>query len=196
MSNTENLSIDESCLIRQLKEGSHEAYTALYKFYLPELYAFIFSIAASKTFAEEVVQETFVRIWENRATIRVEASFKSYLFTIARNYLLNEFRRQINHPLLAEYVEYANQLQFSENTTERQVDFSEFCEELNRAKQKLSPRQLEIFHLNKELGRPVAAIALQLGIAEQSVRNQLSTTLSILRREMKHFLALFTFLFP
>ncbi|MDR3266593.1 MAG: sigma-70 family RNA polymerase sigma factor [Tannerella sp.] len=195
MSNADNLLINESYYVKRLKEGSHEAYTVLYESYLPKLYAFIYSMTYSKDFAEEVVQETFVRLWENKATIKLDASFKSYLFTVARNYMLDEFRRQINHPVFTEYIEYSSQLQFSENTTEKQLDFSEFCVEFNKAKKKLSARQLEIFYLNKELGESIQAIALQLGIAEQSVRNQLSTALSILRKEMKNFIALFTFLF-
>jgi RNA polymerase sigma-70 factor (ECF subfamily) len=109
--------------------------------------------------------------------------------------MLDEFRRQINHPVFAEYIEYSNQLQMSENTTERYLDFKEFCIELNKAKKKLSSRQLEIFHLNKELGQSVQSIAFQLSINEQTVRNQLSTALRILRSEMKNFMALFTFLF-
>jgi RNA polymerase sigma-70 factor (ECF subfamily) len=109
--------------------------------------------------------------------------------------MLREFRRQINHPVFTEYVEYTNQLQLSENTTENHLDFVEFCAELNRAKKKLSSRQVEIFHLNKELGLDVRSIALKLGITEKSVRNQLSTALTVLRNEMKNFVALFTFLF-
>ncbi|MDR0541348.1 MAG: sigma-70 family RNA polymerase sigma factor [Dysgonamonadaceae bacterium] len=195
MPDTENILPNESDYIKQLKEDSHEAYAILYKLYLSDLYAFIYSVTSSKDFTEEVVQETFVRLWENRADINLGTSLKSYLFTIARNYMLNEFRRQINHPVFSEYIEYANQLKLSENATEKQLDFSEFCEELHKAKKKLSARQLEIFHLNKELGQSVQSIALRLGIAEQSVRNQLSAALSTLRKEMKNFSALFTFLF-
>jgi RNA polymerase sigma-70 factor (ECF subfamily) len=186
---------NESDYVKLLKEGSHEAYTVLYKFYLPKLYAFIYSITCSKSFAEEVVQETFVKLWKNHADIDLELSFKSYLFTVARNHMLREFRRQINHPVFTEYVEYTNQLQLSENTTENQLDFVDFCAELNLAKKKLSARQVEIFHLNKELGLDVQSIALKLGITEKSVRNQLSAALTILRNEMKNFVALFTFIF-
>ncbi|MDR3220190.1 MAG: sigma-70 family RNA polymerase sigma factor [Dysgonamonadaceae bacterium] len=195
MSTTGKILVNESDYVKRLKEGSHEAYTVLYEYYLPDLYAFIYSTTYSKDFAEEVVQETFVRLWENRASIKLETSFKSYLFTIARNYMLDEFRRQINHPVFTEYIEYSNQLQLSENTTEKHLDFSEFCVEFNKAKKKLSARQLEIFYLNKELGQSIHSVAIQLEIAEQSVRNQLSTALSILRKEMKNFIALFTFLF-
>jgi RNA polymerase sigma-70 factor (ECF subfamily) len=189
--NTDN----ESDYINALKEGSYKAYTALYKFYMPKLYAFIYNITRSRTFSEEVVQETFVRLWENRTTIDLKLSFKSYLFTIAKNCMLDEFRRQINHPVFAEYIEYTNQPSMSEDTTEHQLDFNEFCAELNKAKKKLTSRQTEIFHLNKEVGKSIQSIALQLGITEQSVRNQLSTALSILRKEMKNYMKLFVFLF-
>ena len=195
MSFVNKILANESDFVKRLKEGSNEAFTVLYKFYLPSLYSFIFSMTHSKSFTEEIVQETFIKIWENRASIELGSSFKSYLFTIARNNMLDEFRRQINHPVFTEYIEYSNQLQLSENTTEKQLDFNEFLIELNKAKQKLSTRQLEIFHLYKELGQSAQSIALKLGITEQSVRNQLSTALNILRKEMKNFCMLFIFLF-
>jgi RNA polymerase sigma-70 factor (ECF subfamily) len=186
---------DEHTYVEQLIDGSYEAYTVLYNFYLPHLYAFIYSITYSRDFTEEVVQETFVRLWEKRASIHLEFSLKSFLFTIARNYVLNEFRRRLNSPAFTEYIEYSNQLQLSENTIEHYLDFKEFCEELKQAKKQLSSRQLEIFYMNKELGQSVHSIALQLGITEQSVRNQLSAALKILRNEMKNFVGLFIFLF-
>ena len=190
-----NILQNETDYIKGLKEGSHKAYSVLYQFYLPQLYAFIYNMTRSAYFAEEAVQETFVRLWKNRADINLETSFKSYLFTIARNLMLNEFRRQINHPVFPEYVEYSNQLHLSENETESYMDFNDFCAELNKAKQKLSSRQLEIFHLHKEKGYSVQYIAKHLNISEKSVRNQLSTATNILRKEMKRFVELFVFLF-
>ncbi|MDR1585686.1 MAG: sigma-70 family RNA polymerase sigma factor [Prevotellaceae bacterium] len=190
-----NILQNETDYIKRLKEGSHEAYSVLYQFYLPQLYAFIYNMTRSAYFAEETVQETFVRLWKNHTEICLETSFKSYLFTVARNLMLNEFRRQINHPVFSEYVEYSNQLQLSENETETYMNFNDFCAELNKAKQKLSPRQLDIFHLHKEKGYSVQSIAKQLNITEKSVRNQLSTAINILRKEMTCFSALFVFLF-
>ncbi|MDR2472730.1 MAG: sigma-70 family RNA polymerase sigma factor [Tannerella sp.] len=179
------MEINETEYVRRLKEGSHEAYTVLYNFYLPKLHAFIYNLTASKDTAEEIVQETFVKLWINREKIDLDQSFKSYLYTIARNQLLNEFRRQMNHPVFADYIEYANQLQLSENTTETTLDFKEFIAALNKAKQKLSSRQRQIFYFNKELGQTVRDIAIKFNITEQSVRNQLSTAIGILRKEMK-----------
>ncbi|MDR1743672.1 MAG: sigma-70 family RNA polymerase sigma factor [Dysgonamonadaceae bacterium] len=190
-----NLLNNESHYVNLLKDDSYEAYTVLYKFYMPKLYAFIYNMTRLKDFSEEVVQETFIKLWENRTTIKSDTSFKSYLFTIARNYMLDEFRRQINHPVFAEYINYSNHLNISENTTEHRLDFQDFRAELDKAKKKLTSRQAEIFHLNKETGEAVQSIALRLGITEQSVRNQLSTALSILRKKMKNFIPLFLFLF-
>ncbi|MDR2563932.1 MAG: sigma-70 family RNA polymerase sigma factor [Prevotellaceae bacterium] len=195
MLNKRKVEINESDCIRQFKEGSREAYTVLYKFYLPKLHDFIYNLTASKDAAQEIVQETFVKLWIKRKNIDPERPLKSYLYTIARNQMLNEFRRQINRPVFAEYIEYANQLQLSENTAETTLDLKEFIAALNKAKQKLSSRQLQIFRLNKELGQSVHDIAQQLNITEQSVRNQLSAAIGLLRKEMKNFVPLFVFLF-
>lgn len=178
-----------------LQKGSYEAFTILYKLYLPRLYAFIFDLVRSRSMAEEIVQETFIRLWETHDKLDMELSFKSYLFTIARNRLLNELRKRINNSDFCEYLDYSDKISLSENTTEQSLDFDDFCRELARAKTKLTPRQAEIFDLQKEQGLSVKETAEKIGISEQGVRNQLSAALKILRNEMKDFSALFIFLF-
>lgn len=67
---------------------------------------------------------------------------------------------------------------------EEQLDFDRFLKELSKAKEKLTQRQRQIFEMNKEDNIPVSEIAAQFGITEQSVRNQLSAALKIIREEL------------
>lgn len=59
----------------------------------------------------------------------------------------------------------------------------------------MTPRQKEIFEMNKEYGLSIQEIAMQTAISEQSVRNQLSTAIQQLRKEMKEYLLLFILIF-
>lgn len=178
-----------------LTKGSYKDFTSLYKIYSPRLYAFVFDLVRSQTVTKDIVQETFIKIWVIRTQVDVTLSFKSFLFTIARNLVLNEFRRQLNNPVFTDYIEYTNCADLAENTTERQMDFDAFNRRLQLAKQKLTSRQREIFELNKEAGLSPVEIARKISISEQSVRNQLSASLQILKKEMADYNFLFAVFF-
>lgn len=176
---------------------SYQSYTTFYKTWAPKIYRFVFSIIKSEQIAQDIVQETFTRVWTNkdRITINSEGAFKSYVFTVSYHIVLKELRSQINHPEMDDYMAYCNNTLLTENTTESKLDFSEFLVTLKLAKTKLNPRQLEIFTLNKEEHYSIAEIAAKLGINEQTVRNQLSSSLKTLRKELKEFSFLFLLYF-
>ena len=167
--------MDEKDLIQKLKSGSTPAYKELYERWVSRLYSFVYRYVKSETVADDIIQETFLRIWSNRSGLNPESSFKSYLFTISWHLLLKELRRQLNHPSMDEYLAYQNGPSVSEEYIESNIDLEHFHTALIRAKRKLSPRQREIFELNKE----------QLSIHEQVVRNQLSAALKTIRTELQ-----------
>ncbi|MCC8170290.1 MAG: sigma-70 family RNA polymerase sigma factor [Parabacteroides sp.] len=185
----------EKDYINGLIAGSYQDFTCLYRQYAPYLYAFALKLCRSEIQAKEVLQETFIRIWVYRTRTDPGLSFKSYLFAIAKNLLLNEFRRKINSPVFTDYIDYCNREEWSENRVEQKIDFDEFNRCLQEAKIKLTPRQREIFELNKEYGLSVREIAQRTAMTEQSVRNQLSAALRELRGNIKDYSLLFALFF-
>lgn len=183
--------IMEKELILAVKSGSEPAYKQLYELWVSRLHKFAFQYLKSEDATDDVVQETFLRIWTNREHLKPEKSFKSYLFTIAYHLLIKELRRQIHNPSMEEYVEYQNKLASSTNEIPDELDYDRFVEALERAKQHLSPRQREIFELNKEYGMSISEISGELSVTEQVVRNQLSTALKTLRTELRQYYPLF-----
>ena len=174
-------------LIIQLKNGSYKAFNALYGQYFDLLYGFIFTLTRSHDQTTELVQETFIKVWLNREKIDPDLSFKAWLYKIAKNHLLDQLKKQWNHPLFEDYLTHCADENISVNSWEESFDFEAFRNLLNKAKKKLSPRQVEIFELNKEQDIPVSEIATQLQITEQAVYNYLSQAKAILQKEMKPF---------
>lgn len=185
----------EQMYIERLRNGSYEDFTKLYKLYASRLYAFAFGLTRSEDLAKDIVQETFIKVWVRRELINLDMSFKSFLFTMARNQLLNEFRRQVNSPLFMDDVAYAEPSEGSEATVERKISIDEFNLGLEQAKQTLTPRQRELFELNKEQGLSVQEIVTKISITEQSVRNQLSQALQVLKKELGRYSFLLTLFF-
>lgn len=179
--------IDERILIEGLRTGSELSYNLLYKQWVSRLYRFVYGYVKSKSIAEDIVQETFVRIWQHRFELDSNKSFKSFLFTISYHLVLKELRRQMQNPLVEEYIKYISEVKESESDISSIVEYDQFKKALANAKKKLTPRQCEIFEMNKEYSLSVSEIAEKLAITEQVVRNQLSTSLKIIRTEMSDF---------
>lgn len=178
---------DEHTLVIGLKSGSEESYKALYDLWFSRLYQFVLRYVKSEPVTDDIVQETFLNIWIHRESINPCMSFKSYLFTIAYHFLIKELRRQLNTPLMKDYVAFCSELSTCDNEQIEKIELKQFQDSLNRAKKKLSPRQRQIFELNKEGNATISEIAACLSISEQVVRNQLSAALKILRKELRQY---------
>ena len=95
---------DEKHLLIDLKDGSFQAFERLYNMYSGKLYNFIMRLSSGNQYmAEEVVQSTFIRIWEVREKVDTNASFISFLCTIAKNLLMNMYQRQTVEYVYNEY---------------------------------------------------------------------------------------------
>ena len=77
--------LQDKRLINRLKAGDNEAFEHLFKKYNQKLFNFCYRMLRSKHEAEEIVQNTFLKIWENRNTLDENYSFSSLLFKITQN---------------------------------------------------------------------------------------------------------------
>lgn len=185
----------ERTYLERLRKGSYKDFTKLYELYVSRLYAFALGLTHSDVLAKDIVQETFVKVWIRREQIDPDMSFRSFLFTMAKNQLLNEFRRQANGLLFLEDIVFNESGEEGETYIERKLSFEEFNHRLELAKQKLSPRQRELFELNKEQGLSIGEIAAKTSVTEQSIRNQISQALHVLRKELGGYAILFSLFF-
>jgi len=83
----------EYALLALLKAGDVQAFGQLYQLYNYRLYGNLLKLVKSEQEAEEILQEVFIKIWDKRASIDVEKSFRSYLFRIAENKVYDYFRK-------------------------------------------------------------------------------------------------------
>lgn len=181
--------------LADLKRGSYKEFQSLYELYFDSLYRYIYGLVHSHTLAKEIVQDTFIKVWIHREQIDLTLSFKSYLFKIAKNQLVDKFRRQMRDPLFEDYMTYSENATVMECEIEKRIDFDEFNRLLICAKKKLTPRQCEVFELAKEDGLSTCEIAQRMNISEQAVYNLLSQSLASLRKELTPYYTLFAIFF-
>ena len=84
---------DHKALIEAFQAGDEFAFVSLYNHYKSPVYGFCVKMLGDRSAAQDVMQETFLRVYENRDRLVKTNSFKSWVFTIARNQCLNYLRR-------------------------------------------------------------------------------------------------------
>lgn len=87
---------DNILILRLIKEGDRLAFRHLFETWFTPLCRFMHLYISEKTVVEELALDLFMHIWENRKTLQIQVSLKSYLFQAARNRCLNELRKQKN----------------------------------------------------------------------------------------------------
>ena len=177
----------EKLLLIKLKEGSFQAFEKLYEMYSGKLYNFIMRLSYGNQYmAEEVVQSTFIRIWEVREKVDPGASFISFLCTIAKNMLMNMYQRQTieyvyNEYLLKSEVDH-------DSHTEETIDLHFLNDYIDSLAEELPAQRRKIFILSKRQNYTNKEIAEMMGISESTVATQLSLAVKFMREQlMKHY---------
>ena len=177
----------EKLLLIKLKEGSFQAFEKLYTMYSGKLYNFIMRLSSGDQYmAEEVVQSTFIRIWEVRAKVDSDASFISFLCTIAKNLLMNMYQRQTVEYVYNEYLLKSGVDRDSQ--TEDDIDLRFLNDYIDSLVEELPAQRKKIFILSKRQNYTNKEIAGMMGISESTVATQLSLAVKFMREQlMKHY---------
>ena len=85
--------MDDKNLVQAFQEGDEFAFVSLYNRYREGVYSYCAKMLFDRELAADVLQETFLRVYENRHRLMKSESIRSWIFTIARNQCLNQIRR-------------------------------------------------------------------------------------------------------
>lgn len=161
----------EKKLLLQIREGDVKAFEHIYNIYSPRLYGNIMKIVKSAGVTEELLQDVFQRIWEHRKNIDPEKSFKSYIFTIARNLVYDYFNKASRQRLLERYLQGTEQ-KLVVNTQHR-LEEKESALILERAVRQLSPQRKLVYTLCKIEGKSYEDVSKTLGISVSTISDHI-----------------------
>jgi RNA polymerase sigma-70 factor (ECF subfamily) len=167
--------VDEDVrLMLAFRDGDGRAFDALFERWAGRVLRFLERMVGETSVAEELVQETFVRVWRARERYRPEARFSTWLFTIAGNVARNELRRPFRskpHDSLDEGGEGGQRELASENPpSDERVDARRTGQGLGAALAALPERQREALWLRAVEELSYAEVAAALGTSEKSVK--------------------------
>ncbi|KOH43873.1 RNA polymerase sigma factor [Sunxiuqinia dokdonensis] len=183
-------------LARRIKKSDVQAFDQLYERYSQRLYGFAFSMLKNKEDAKEVVQETFLKIWNKRTAIDSSRSLQAFLFSVSYNLIIDLFRnRAKDQDFLARLKAHFNEESLA---ADELVQLKELADEVHRLVNELPQKRRAIYLMSREEGLSHKEIAHQLGITEKTVENQITLSLKHIRARLNSgsllsllFLALF-----
>ena len=175
--------LSDQQLMEEIISDNFKAFTELYNRYKHTLFQFVIRLSHGYySMAEDIVQETFIIIWENRKKIVVEFSFQGYLKKISRNLFLKETAKRIQEQLMISQIENVRE---TENCVENEVELNLLLEEVERIISLLPPARQRVYRLKHIEHFSQKEIASQLGISENTVESHLKQSTKFLTQKLK-----------
>lgn len=172
--------------IRNLALGSHDAFKSLFMSYFPKVKYFISHLVKSEIIAEELAQDVFMRIWENREQMEAVGAFNSYIYRMAKNLALNYLRRKYLEDSYLEEYEGEAELTIEGELYAREI---ELLEQLTVSRM---PRKRKIiYEMSRKEGLTNDEIASRMGISKKTVENHLNLALKEIRKALFLFTSFF-----
>jgi RNA polymerase sigma-70 factor (ECF subfamily) len=176
---------NENDLLARLAEGDQKAFSAIFHHYRNRIYSYAFHLSGDTAQADELVQETFMKVWLHREKIPHILRFDNWLFTIARNQVFDMLKHMARETAFRRQV--AELSVPGANPVEDSVFNRENEARLQQALDKLPPRQKLIFTLSRQRGMKHEEIADRLQISRHTVKTHLVQALKTLRGVLHFF---------
>lgn len=171
---------NEVALFGQIAEGNETAFRQVYYHYYRQLHGFLLHLVKSEPVAEEIVQETFARLWEHRQALADKGYSAPWLFRVAANLGYDHLKKSANESKLHSLL--ANAPAALHNNVQEHMETRQGHDLLEQAINALPEQRQLIFRLSRQEGLSHQEIADRLQISPNTVKNQLVTALKAVRR--------------
>lgn len=175
----------DSKLISGLRKDDHDSFQQLFEYYSFPLFKFAIGYLKSKELSEDLVQEVFLKIWNNRKDIKTNTSFQSYLFTIA----LNAVRKYFNK--VSQQNDYKHQVLIDlsniQSDLDKNLDYESLLEKLDEFISQMPEKRREVFIKKKFEEKSLKEIAEELSITPKTVEYHITEAMKYLKNEFERF---------
>jgi len=178
--NTNNIEKSDLLLMNQIKLGDSSAFDHFFNEHWTGLYLYAYNILRSKDSCENIVQNVFIDFWQKVQQKDIHNP-KAYLFKAIKYQVLNHIRNDSIHKKHLDHLKTFCSVQ----NLEDEIIFRELNELIIETTKKLPDRCREIFELSRTHDLSNKEIAEKLNISVQTVKNQISTALRLLRKSLQ-----------
>ena len=185
-----------SDILKGLFIGDEETYIFLFREYYVSLCSYSRRYVGRKDVAEEIVSDTFMKIWENRERIEINTSIKAYLFNAVCNNSLNYLRKLKSKNNIVEYFnetisENIGFESISEDIEEQSLIMENMGQKIEEAVSRLPEQQQKVFRLRRFEGKKTKEVAEMMGLSVKTIEMHLSKATLHIRENLKEYLPSF-----
>lgn len=171
-----------SSVTRNSEKSDEYSFDELFNTYFSKVSGFIFSIVKNDEVARDIAQEIFLRLWEDRHVVSLDAKLGPYLYTIARNRAINHLKHKKHQQAFKVHTLHTSNEEYSQ---EESLHAKELYGAIDDAVAKMPRQRSEIFTLSRYKGLSNSEIAEKFNITKQRVEYQITTALKELRSLVK-----------
>jgi RNA polymerase sigma-70 factor (ECF subfamily) len=180
--------LSEQQHVLKLQNGDITVFEMFFRTYYQSLCNYAYTFLHDRDESEEIVQSSFLTIWEKREALEIRTSLKSYLYTAVRNSCLNVIKHEkIKQRHVSEALAVSER---SHDSVTHRVLSSELEDRIQTSMKRLPEQCRLIFKLSRFEELKYAEIAEHLNISIKTVENQMGKALRIMREELKDYLPL------
>jgi RNA polymerase sigma-70 factor (ECF subfamily) len=173
---------DDRSLLLQAAKGDEAAFAALIVRYRKRVFTHSLTFTARYEEAEDLTQDIFIRVWQNRKSLETVDSFVDYLFILSRNYLISHLRKRVMETVPPDEEALTEELL----SPDLQLQTKELEELIIRGIAKMPPQQQSVFRLSRLEGLSYDEIASLLGISRSTVKWHIIAGLNMLKQYVHH----------
>ncbi len=187
-----NAAPTDEVLIARFQEGDNYAFNLLVKRYKEPLLNFVYRFVGEREEAEDIVQETFLRLFKNKHYYREIAKFSTWIYTIAGNLAKTELRRRKRRKLLSISHFMSGEKDYDipdeDSNPERDTNTVITDRIIQRAIDKLSPKFKQVIVLRDVQGFSYEEIAEIVGIPLGTVKSRVNRARLKLQEDLKQLM--------
>ncbi|MGF6848736.1 RNA polymerase sigma-70 factor (family 1) [Chitinophaga sp. W3I9] len=172
-------------LFRLISEGDETAFRMLFRRYVPELRPLILHLTKTEAVTDDIVQETFLRLWISRDKLPEIENPRSWLLRIVFHLSFSYLRKQVVHHKAIDIITSAYSADASASSTEETMVYNAMMKQVSAAVAQLPPQAKRIYLLSREKGLKIPEIADELSLSPNTVKNSLVRSLQFIRKQLE-----------
>ncbi len=188
--------LKEKLLLEQIANGDEYAFRQVFETYKGRVYTFVVNYIHSEADAEEIVQETFMTLWQNRMSLGRIDHPRNYIYTVVRNKTINYMAKAARNEKILRSILASMSCEL--NPVEERMNLKESHGLIRNAVSHLSEQKQKVFFMSREQGLNHEQIAAETGLSKSRVKNIIVEVLKYIKlhlSESAKIISLLLFLF-
>ena len=186
-------------LLELLEDGDEASFKVVYNQFYSRLFYFVSEYIPNKDLVENILQDTFLTLWEKKSKLQTDTNLNAYLYTVAKNNSLKKLRDQRYRQALfqpAPLSDFELELQAGalDKLDTSEILFSEIEQIVQKTLDTLPPQCKLVFELSRFQHRKNTEIAEALHISPKTVEGHMTKAIKAFKMSLKDYLPVISFL--